>query len=197
MKTIPTILFWRKFLWPVLLVLVFSCPVLADSPLIIDHTCLDLSKIPAQWIDAVKNDMRFHYAHTSHGGQLVTGLNRVENQNSTFAVIVSTSQVPPSNADLSVRDGMDPVASNYVTPDLYFSDNWNAPYRAQEFLNLSQNDSVNLSAFCWCTQMNSYSEATVNSYLQAMQRLEQDNPGVTFIYMTGNAQCGPGESLLQ
>ena len=164
----------------------------AAGPIIIDHTCTDLSAIPSQYIDIVKSDLRFHYAHTSHGGQLTTGLNRIENQDSTFGVIISGSEVPDSDIVLSIRDGMSPTRDDYVTPDDYFSSTWNAPYYAQTFLDLSQNASINVSAFCWCTQMNSYSESTVNAYLQAMQRLEQDNPGVAFVYMTGNAQCGPG-----
>ncbi|MCD4735297.1 MAG: hypothetical protein K8R53_04595, partial [Bacteroidales bacterium] len=38
--------------------------------IIIDHTCEELSNIPMSWIDSVQEKQKWHYAHTSHGGQL-------------------------------------------------------------------------------------------------------------------------------
>jgi hypothetical protein len=88
---------------------------------------------------------------------------------------------------------MRPYADDaYITPDEYFSDDWQAPYHAHNLLNNSDYAGIiNVSAFSWCTQMNGGSDSLVDDYLQAMTRLEQDNPGVTFVYLTGNAQCGP------
>ena len=54
----------------------FSSYVSAQ-PIIIDHTCTDLSKIPDQWIEAAKQ-LRIHYGHTSHGSQIMAGLNYLE-----------------------------------------------------------------------------------------------------------------------
>ncbi len=34
--------------------------------LIIDHRHIDIDQIPSEWIDAVKNSVVVHYAHTSH-----------------------------------------------------------------------------------------------------------------------------------
>jgi hypothetical protein len=47
-----------------------------SGPLVIDHNCCELDMIPAAWIDSVQAGLRLHYAHTSHGGQLTTGLAR-------------------------------------------------------------------------------------------------------------------------
>jgi hypothetical protein len=164
-----------------------------SSPLIIDHTCTDLSQIPANWVEQAKSQIKWHYAHTSHGGQLTSGLNIVEGQDSTFSYSRSTSGLPTTSGELCILDGMRPYADDaYITPDEYFSDDWQAPYHAHNLLNSSDYAGIiNVSAFSWCTQMNGSSDSLVDNYLQAMTRLEQDNPGVTFVYLTGNAQCGP------
>jgi hypothetical protein len=44
----------------------------AAGPIIIDHTCTDLSQIPDVWLEKAKN-LTLHYAHTSHGSQVTTG----------------------------------------------------------------------------------------------------------------------------
>ncbi|MCK4244995.1 MAG: hypothetical protein KAX20_05165 [Candidatus Omnitrophica bacterium] len=41
----------------------------------------------------------------------------------------------------------------------------------------------------WCCQQNHNSRETVQEYLDAMDAFEKANPGVIFIYMTGNAQA--------
>ena len=55
------------------------------GPLIIDHTCTDLSRIPAAWIDSTKAKMRMYYGHTSHGEQITEGLRRIEETDPFFA----------------------------------------------------------------------------------------------------------------
>jgi hypothetical protein len=42
--------------------------------IIIDHTCTDLSQVPSDWIDQAKAMFRISYGHTSHGSQIVTGM---------------------------------------------------------------------------------------------------------------------------
>lgn len=186
----------RTIILAVFIILFFSSPnVFADrtSPLIIDHAATDVSQIPENWIEQAKSQMKWHYAHTSHGGQLTTGLDRIENQNSTLSYSRSTSDLPTTAGALCILDGMSPIGDAYITPNEYFSDNWDAPYHANTLLNRSEYAGrINVSAFSWCTQMN-YSgyDTLVDDYLQAMTNLEQANPGVTFIYLTGNAQCGP------
>ena len=40
--------------------------------IIIDHTCTNLTQIPPQYLDAAKQ-LTLHYAHTSHGSQVLDG----------------------------------------------------------------------------------------------------------------------------
>ena len=48
-------------------------PTPTAAALVIDHTTTDLAQIPPEWLTAAKN-LAFHFAHTSHGSQIITGL---------------------------------------------------------------------------------------------------------------------------
>ncbi len=50
----------------------------ASAPIIINHTTTDLSKIPTYWIDQAKNLYKIAYGHTSHGSQLITGIEMLD-----------------------------------------------------------------------------------------------------------------------
>jgi hypothetical protein len=153
--------------------------------LIIDHNCIDLSLIPGEWIDSAQEDIRVHYAHTSHGGQITTGLSRLESANSTFDVSIGYLVLPTDENALCILDGNPP--ESYITPDLY--------WQGESALDLTQgtidsNPTLTVSLWSWCTQLDSYSEQDAQDYLDAMTSLEMANPDVMFIYMTGNAQAG-------
>jgi hypothetical protein len=47
---------------------------LRSQPLLINHTTVDITAVPQQWIEAAKNDLHIYYGHTSHGSQLTTGM---------------------------------------------------------------------------------------------------------------------------
>jgi len=46
----------------------------AAGPVIIDHDCTDLRKIPHAAIEEAKNSLHIAYGHTSHGSQLIAGM---------------------------------------------------------------------------------------------------------------------------
>ena len=52
-------------------------PVFGQA-IVIDHNCTDLSRIPDSWITQAKSDLHIAYQHTSHGSQLITGINALE-----------------------------------------------------------------------------------------------------------------------
>ena len=41
---------------------------------VVDHTSTDLSQIPDEWITKAKSDLHIIYKHTSHGSQIVSGM---------------------------------------------------------------------------------------------------------------------------
>ena len=85
-----------------------------SEPLIIDHTCTDLVQIPDKWIKAVQVNLRLHYAHTSHGGQLTTGLEQIQGSASEYSVARQEGALPTNASALCIFDGQEEVT--YVTP---------------------------------------------------------------------------------
>ncbi len=150
---------------------------------LIDHSCSDLNDIPDSWIDSVQMNIRMHYAHTSHGGQLTTGLNLIESDDSTYDVEIGSSWLPDVSGALCIFDGQE--GETYISPDLFWetSDGMNMTRDV-----LTNNPTINVCMWCWCGQMDYYSEDQVQAYFDSMSVLENEYSGVTFVYMTGNAQ---------
>ncbi len=151
--------------------------------LIIDHTCIDLNSIPTDWIDAAQDNVTIHYAHTSHGGQITTGLSRLESANTTFDASIGSGVLPTDEDALCILDGNPP--DSYITPELYWQ---GESARVITQNTIDNNPTLTVSLWSWCTQLNYYDEAGAQEYLDAMTTLETANPGITFIYMTSNAQ---------
>ena len=155
-----------------------------SEPLIIDHHCENLAQIPLEWIDAAQDSIKWHYAHTSHGGQLTTGLQRIEDNDTTYSIARGSSYLPTETDALCIFDGQE--SDTYITPDEY----WETKSGMDKTRSvLTNNPAINVSQWAWCTQLNSYSEQQVQAYLDSISALENEFPHVTFVYMTGNAQA--------
>jgi hypothetical protein len=160
--------------------------ILVSQGIIIDHTCTDITNIPDSWITQVKSMLKIHYAHTSHGGQITEGLERLSNANSKYAYYPDNCTVPQTTQYLSLMDGHYTYGycETYITPDLYWEGS-----EAMNFTRSALNSfDVNISLWAWCSQLDYYSQSEAQAYLNAMAQLESEYPNVTFIYMTGNAQ---------
>ncbi|HID37965.1 MAG TPA: T9SS type A sorting domain-containing protein [Calditrichaeota bacterium] len=154
------------------------------EPLLIDHNCENLAQIPLEWIDAAQQNMKWHYAHTSHGGQITTGLQRIEDGDTTYKIARGLSILPTEADALCIFDGQE--SDTYITPDKY----WETKSGMDKTRSvLTNNPNLNVSQWAWCTQLNSYSQAQVQAYLDSISTLETEFPNVTFVYMTGNAQA--------
>ncbi|MGV9169169.1 MAG: hypothetical protein ACOC38_04420 [Promethearchaeia archaeon] len=151
--------------------------------LVSNHECISLESIPTEWLEQPKDAIKVHYAHTSHGGQITTGLQRIESANATFDSAIGSGILPIEESALFLLDGNPP--DSYITPDLYCS-TANGLSITQN--TLDNNPTLTVSIWSCCTQLNYYSSSEVQTYLDAMNSLESDNPDVAFIYMTGNAQ---------
>ena len=163
-----------------------------SGSLIIDHTCTDLAQVPDERIEAAQANLRLHYAHTSHGSQLTTGLERIQRASQKHRVAWKAGELFTQNGALSIFDGQEEDA--YVTPAEY----WASEAGIQKTQDvLDHHPTINLSMWSWCCQQTHNSEAETQSYLDAMSALEAANPQVTFIYMTGNAQSWRGHHQYQ
>jgi hypothetical protein len=150
----------------------------------IDHTCSILDSIPDAWIDSVKENIRVHYAHTSHGSQLTTGVTRLEQQDPFYAVAIGSSILPGEAHTLNIFDGQE--SETYITPDLYWKTDEGMDFTRAV---LNNNPDINVSIWCWCCQCDEYSFNDIQEYLDSISVLESEYPAVTFVYMTGNAQA--------
>ncbi len=149
-------------------------PVAPADGLIADHTATSaFVSIPADWADAAAADLRLFYGHTTHGSQLMSGLNKVED----------------------VFPAFDQPAVTEINDDLGHNGDltWVAPTRAH--LNEPGND-TNVVIWSWCGGASDNTDAGIDAYLDAMNQLEIDYPDVVFIYMTGHLDgTGPDGNL--
>lgn len=165
-----------------------ACTKEEEEPLpasmIINHLCTDLTAIPDEWIDSAQANLKIHYAHTSHGGQLTTGLSRIETADAKYSQVQQYSNLPSEAGALCIFDGQE--SETYITPELY--------WQAEGGMNLTRdvldhNPEINVSMWSWCCQLYSYNEQQTQEYLDSMAKLETEYPGVTFVYMTCNCQA--------
>ena len=175
----------KSFIFALFYLLLFIPSGAFSAAIVIDHTCTDLSQIPDTWIDQVKT-MNVHYAHTSHGEQITVGLERVET--SKYSVAIGYSTLPTEAGALCIFDGQ--TGETYIEPEDYWDD---ASGRAETNSVLSGNPGITVSMWMWCCQQDWNSSDDTQRYLDSMAMLESANPGVTFIYATGNAQAKWGE----
>jgi hypothetical protein len=169
-----------------------SSSVFAGS-LIIDHTCTNISKIPPYWLNMAKL-LTFHYAHTSHGSQIITGLEYLEQQNPQYNVDITYGDTPPRLPDdesaLRIYDGNNiPGGDTYISPDLY----WEGESGIEYTRSVANTGLFDYSMWSWCGQASSYNEGSINQYLTTMNQLESQYPGMRFIYMTGHTDGGSAE----
>ena len=168
------------------------------AAIIIDHDCTDFGQIPDVWINDAKNNLHIVYQHTSHGSQLVTGMNALENypdfgakyewtDNGSSGLDFDDSGIPGC-ADLSQGDWID---ANGVTP-------WVTATR--NLLDNAANYHVNVVMWSWCSINNhdiqrylDNMEILISEYGQGGSKPRAADHPVKFIFMTGHAE-GQGET---
>ncbi len=144
----------------------------ADA-IIADHYAVgEFENIPDSIIPAIRDDFLIFYGHTSHGSQIMTGINLLYNENVLYT--------PPSFHEYG-----DDLGYNGDT-------SWVPPTRSW----LDSYPNYNVVMWSWCGGCSDNTEEGINIYLNAMNQLEQDHPGVIFIYMTGHLDgTGTGGNL--
>ena len=166
-----------------------STTVATAQEIIIDHTCTDISQIPPYWIEQAKL-FAFHYAHTSHGSQIMTGLTHLESVDPTYAMSVFyAGSTPPTvlnctAGDLCIYDGNPP--ETYIQPDDY----WETQGGVDRTEAVADTGLFDFSMWSWCGQMSSYSETQVQLYLDNMAAWDQGYGDMRFILMTGHTDGG-------
>lgn len=146
--------------------------------LIINHLCTELTSVPVVWIDSAKMNLKITYQHTSHGSQLVSGLNAIAaTHGSTYNYNSSSNGLVPG---IFFNDYGMPGASDLG----HYGDlSWvNATIN---ILN-SPNCDRNVVMWSWCGGVSDNDSTGIYAYLNAMNNLEMEYPNVKFVYMTGH-----------
>ena len=117
--------------------------------------------VPTAYIDIAQTNFRIFYGHTSHGSQVVTGLNMQDTGSGTLSI--------------EENDGVDlGHAGDLAWVDI-----------TREVLDRPGGD-INIVMWSWCGGVSDNTEAGIDAYLDAMDQLETDYPDVVFVYMTGH-----------
>jgi len=128
--------------------------------------------IPRTAIDAAQA-LRIFYGHTSHGSQLMAGLNMLSGGGPLYPLpsVTEVSGDLGHNGDLT----------------------WERTTRA---LLENHADDYDVVVWSWCGGCSDNTPDGIDIYLQAMTGLERDYPGIIFIYMTGHLDgSGPDGAL--
>lgn len=174
----------------ILAVTLVIVPATGAAQLLIDHTCTDLGAIPGAAVDQAKSSLHIAYNHTSHGSQLTTGMDALEQYpsfGSTYQWSTSGSVglhledygIPCVIPDLSQGDYIDPATGH--TPWVQCT---------RDFLDDSANSEINVIMWSWC----SIHDHDAQRYVDNMEVLVAEYPNVHFVFMTGHAQ-GQGHDM--
>lgn len=144
----------------------------------------NFDKIPTYWLEKAK-DLTLHYAHTSHGSQIISGIRVLEGIDPTYSVAIRESgteglpaiETPPA---LRIYDGNPP--ETYLEPGDY----WDGESGLNRTRAVSATGKYNVSMWSWCGQQSSNSISTTQRYLDTLNQLETEFPAMRFIYMTGH-----------
>ncbi len=125
--------------------------------------------IPQQYIDSIQANFDIFYIHTSHGGQIISGMYLLENELSLY-------EYNMGDGTLSLSEYGDDLG--------YEGDTTWAPITRQRLD--QEGNTCNIAMWSWCGGVSSNTEEGINIYLNKVNQLEQEYPNVTFIYMTGH-----------
>lgn len=149
-----------------------------SEPIIVDHTIVNVirfNQIPDSVIMNAKNTLHIAYQHTSHGSQIIDGMNALpafkENNGGTSGLYSYNTTFLQDYAIPSVPDvgyaGWDDATRNYLEDPT--------------------NSECNVIMWSWCGQASSQTEQSmIDHYLAPMNQLESEYPDVMFVYMTGH-----------
>ena len=170
----------------------------SGDAIIVDHRHTDLSLIPPYWLEQAKQWM-IHYAHTSHGSQILSGMGALYQESTQYPYCVLEAPPDHTPGELSlvcsegqprIYDGQPGYDSqpyeSYIVPELY----WATDDGITRTEIVGDTGVYDLSMWSWCGQQSSNSEATVQQYLSVMAGYEAAYPTMRFILMTGHTDGG-------
>jgi len=158
--------------------------MLCHGQILINHTSADITTLTENEINLAKNTLHIAYGHTSHGSQLITGMNSLI----TFANNGGKGLALPNNIFSWNNGGTSGALDLHdyaMGGDVGYYPQWYNNTVA--YLNNSANADVNVIMWSWCGQASGYTNQNMIDYfLTPMTALESAYPNVKFVYMTGH-----------
>jgi hypothetical protein len=159
--------------------------LLSNGQLIINHLNTDITTLTEAKINLAKQTLHIVYGHTSHGSQLIDGMNGLigfangGGKGLSFPDDIFNFNYDGWDGALDLRDG------DGLPEDVGYYPQW---YNAsRSYLENAGNASRNVMMWSWCGQVSWYSEQNIiDWYLTPMTQLENDFPNVKFVYFTGH-----------
>lgn len=152
----------------------------SQGALIADHSVAALSvlqSIPSSDIRRAKSDLHIAYGHTSHGSQIITGMDGL------VAFMNALGYEINLYSGLDLHDYYGNFGGSGVS-DLGNPDRTSWAQATRNYLNA--NPEINVIVWSWCGQVSSATDGDIETYLTLMKGLEAEFPGVHFVYMTGH-----------
>jgi hypothetical protein len=144
-----------------------ACLALAgpvQAAIIADHlAAAQFDSIPEGVFQDVRDQYRIFFGHTSHGSQVVKGVNMLVEENPTTYASTGFSQI---SSDLGHLGSLV----------------WEGQTRDW----LETHPETNCVIWSWCGGCSDNTVEGIDIYLSAMNELENDYPTVLFVYMTGH-----------
>ncbi|MBN1214323.1 MAG: hypothetical protein JXA99_02665 [Candidatus Lokiarchaeota archaeon] len=161
-------------------------PLYTNSPInIINHTNAhldDFISIPIEWINISKNLLHIAYWHTSHGSQLITGMQGLRAFMGNNGTYDFSGQ--ESDNSLHLYEPSNSWEENHLSDNTDDFDD-----TTKQFIHNNQEYNVVIWSWCSLTTNND----SINEYLTSMNQLEIDYPSIKFVYMTGHLNGGGEE----
>lgn len=148
---------------------------LVSELIVADHQTTQLASIPEAYIRKAKRELRIAYGHTSHGSQLVDGMNGLVQFKGTLYAVNQTG----ADSALRLLDTPFSGAADLGNPDRTA---WATATRTY----LNAHPDINVVIWSWCGQVSSATSNDISLYLSLMDSLERSYPAVRFVYMTGH-----------
>jgi hypothetical protein len=178
----------------IVFVLCISLP--AGAAIIADHnSTAEFWSIPTDAINNAKATLHIAYGHTSHGSQLITGMDGL--------VGFMNSKGYPTNLYAWAYGGAPSaldIEDYAMGGDVGYYPDWVDNTRS--YLGTpnpstgrgTTHPATNVIIWSWCGQASSQTQQSmIDVYLAPMTQLEADYPGVKFVYMTGHLD-GSGQA---
>ena len=181
--------------------IIVSCQDAASDPqaLIVGHQNTDPAAIPGEWIAAAKRDLHIVYNHTSHGSQIITGLNALKDFPAFGDRYAWTDSISGDSEHLSLDDRGMPSPPDLSQGDADSDGDGIADWAETTYTYLQDPShyQVNVVIWSWCN----IAGHDIDRYLRSMQWLiDQFGEGgsavraaehpVKFVFMTAHANGG-------